>query len=162
MSAIISECGKYRYVLRRTTGSVMSHIKPVLFIMLNPSTADASQDDPTIRKCVGFAKQWGMTHVNVVNLFAYRSTDPDVLLETDDPVGPENDKYIQEELSKSELVVCAWGSHKSAKLRSGFVKRVLLSGSLTHPKYLRMSRNTGQPYHPLYVSYYEQLKEFPL
>ncbi len=90
--AVLSADGVYRYRLWRTWDAS----KPTLaFLMLNPSTADATEDDPTIRRCLGFAKEWGYGSLVVVNLFALRSPNPDALRENDDPVGPENGEHLQ-------------------------------------------------------------------
>jgi len=119
----------------------------VTFIMLNPSTADASLDDPTIRRCIGYAKDWMMSKLEVVNLYAYRATDPKELWKVEDPVGEDNNLYIQNALYTSDLVVCAWGNN--AKLdRVGEVLSVIKE--FTTPHYLELSK-TGQPKHPLYL-----------
>ncbi len=123
MSAVISECGRYRYVLRRSLGSILRWRYSVLFIMLNPSTADAEKDDPTIRRCMAFAKREGFTHLNVVNLYALRSPDPRHLALAEDPVGPENDAWIDKEVRGARLVVAAWGAHPFAVDRAKDVAR---------------------------------------
>ena len=107
-AATISACTKYRYSLRRTW---QEGGRVVCFIMLNPSTADADIDDPTIRRCVGFGKSWGYDALEVVNLFAWRETEPKFLITPSDPIGPDNDGAILEASGRAELVVCAWGSH---------------------------------------------------
>lgn len=85
--AIISDCQQYRYALWR----IWDETKPfVMFIMLNPSKADAETDDNTVRRCIGFAKSWGYGGIYICNLFAYRSTDPKVLLKVDNPFGDQN------------------------------------------------------------------------
>lgn len=147
MSAVISECGKYRYVLRRSLGSIFRWYKPFLFVMLNPSTADASEDDPTIRRCIDFAKREGYTHLNVVNLFALRSTDPKELRYHDDPVGPENDRYIEEEIRQHSYgaVCAAWGAHAFAKERAEW----FLSNYA--PVFCLGQTQDGMPKHPLYL-----------
>lgn len=89
-TALLSSCGKYRYVLKRKTKCPLRWVKKCVFIMLNPSIADANIDDPTVRRCVSFAEREGCTDLSVVNLFALRSTDPDELLNEADPQGPEN------------------------------------------------------------------------
>src|SRR5262249_14212908 len=91
-AAVISDCGRYRYSLTRRWGDAAE--PRALFVMLNPSTADAEQDDPTIRRCIGFAKAWGMGSLEVVNLYALRATDPAALLSAPDPIGPKNDTMI--------------------------------------------------------------------
>src|ERR1700749_3282622 len=95
-TAVISDCKKYRYLLRRTWDE--RRIR-VLFIMLNPSTADAEIDDPTIKSCVRLCKENGFGSIEVVNLFGWRATDPKELLEVDDPVGPRNDCIIEAAIS---------------------------------------------------------------
>lgn len=89
--AIISGCGKYRYSLWRTWDK---KLPKVMFIMLNPSTADAYEDDPTIRRCINFAKSWGYGGIVVGNLFAYRATNPKKLILIDDPSGSANHHYL--------------------------------------------------------------------
>src|SRR3990167_7612004 len=95
-SAIISPCGSYRYTLHRPIPSILRWVKPLLCIMVNPSTADATKEDPTVRRCIGFAKDMGATSLTVVNLFAFRSASPKALATMDDPVGPDNDRHIFE------------------------------------------------------------------
>lgn len=110
--AVISPCGQYRYTLDRLwrTG-----LPTALFIMLNPSTADASVDDQTIRRCRYFATREGCGGLTVVNLYALRSTDPAALLTHPDPVGPENAAYVGAALDRNPaLVIAAWGSHRFA------------------------------------------------
>lgn len=107
-TAIFSEDRRYRYLLRRRVGESE---KRVLFIMLNPSKADEERNDATIRRCIGFARDWGYGCLEVVNLFALMSTDPKGLLETDDPVGPDNDAAIRAALESADTVVLAWGNH---------------------------------------------------
>lgn len=145
--AIISPCGQYRYTLTRRIPCVLRWVRPCLFIMLNPSIADASIDDPTIRRCIGFAKLWQCTSLTVVNLFALRSTDPEALAKHADPVGPENDTYLSR-LAFSHrfgVVVCAWGSHPFAKERAQAVREAFTGASC-----LGITKN-GSPRHPLYV-----------
>ena len=135
--ATFSADRRYRYRLwRRWDGA-----RPVVaFVMLNPSTADARRDDPTIRRCIGFAKSWGFGGVEVVNLFAYRTTDPGELRRVADPVGADNDRHIQSAIARADLVVLAWG----ARARS---RRLL---SLPQARCLGLTR-AGQPRHPLYL-----------
>lgn len=106
--AVISDCGRYRYLLRRKWEYAKNSM---LWIMLNPSTADADTDDATIRRCMHYAFDWGYGGINVVNLFAYRSTQPKALRTVADPVGPDNDTHIIREALNAELVVAAWGAH---------------------------------------------------
>jgi len=142
--ADISEDGRYRYVLGRQWDASLSEC---VFIMLNPSTADDSQDDPTIRRCINFAKSFGCGSLLVGNLYAYRATDPRDLFKAADPTGgPRNDAVLCDILTRGALAVVAWGAHaKSAR-----VAEVLrLSG--THPLTALATTKDGAPRHPLYV-----------
>lgn len=106
LGAEISNDQLYRYTLWRT----WEQGKPgMVFIMLNPSTADATYDDPTIRRCVGFAERNGCGGIRVVNLFAFRSTEPTALFSAVNPVGPGNDSFIEEVIAEYGPMVCAWG-----------------------------------------------------
>lgn len=109
--AIISECEKYRYFLSR---SWIGHGKKICFIGLNPSTADASFDDPTIRRCVDFSKRFDGSHLLMVNIFAYRSTNPKFLEDIDDPFGEKNSYWIDYALSEADIIISAWGNNKLA------------------------------------------------
>jgi len=117
----------------------------VLFIGLNPSTADAAVDDPTIRRCIGFAKAWGFGGLYMANLFAFRSTDPRGLLSASDPVGPENDAILLKLTKMASLVVAAWGNHGAFMDRASHVRA--LCGELSVLKL----NHSGQPAHPLYL-----------
>lgn len=148
-SAIISDCEKYRYSLTRT----WNDDKPkVLFIMLNPSTADANKDDRTISRCIGFAKDWGYGGIYVVNLFALRATNPKDLLKASFFVGVENEKWIRRMTSISDLVVCAWGNNSivnKLKKRLDYTFKPL--SWINKPlHYLELSKD-GTPKHPLYL-----------
>ena len=112
-AATFDETGTYRYRLDRRWRSEPD--KLVTFVMLNPSTADAFQEDPTIRRCIGFAKSLSFPAMSVVNLFAIRATDPKTIRLTEDPVGPENDFYIREACRASMMVICAWGAYPHLK-----------------------------------------------
>ena len=157
MSAVISDCGQYRYVLERHIPSRFGWGRPCLFVMLNPSTADAEQNDPTIRRCLSFAESWGATKLTVVNLFALRSTDPKKLLDHSDPVGPENDDHIFDQISKhaSGLKIAAWGASANAKERAFRVSMMTKWDSLGTTK-------DGSPRHPLYVKGDTSFKEWRL
>jgi hypothetical protein len=117
--------------------------------MLNPSTADAEQDDPTIRRVLAYTHAWGHKALVVVNLFAWRTPDPGGLLLVDDPVGPQNDNYIRIACFDSPLIVCAWGVNGEIQRRGDAVKTMLrAAGFKLHA--LRTSKNGKTPYHPLY------------
>lgn len=150
--AVFSECGAYRYRLSRYWGDGLT----VGFVMLNPSTADAEQDDPTIRRCIGFAKSWGGGNLIVGNLFALRSTDPRALLTASDPVGPANDNYLREIALQSDILVAAWGAHSLAIARGKAVSKIL-PGKL----HCLGTTKQGHPRHPLYVPASTELFKWP-
>ncbi len=141
--AVLSRCGRYRYRLHR---SWLMGEGTVLFIMLNPSTADAELDDPTIRRCIGFARRWGFQELVVANLFAWRATDPRELKRASDPVGPENDEHLIALSGDADAVIAAWGVHGGYKNRNWVVRR-LLRGTVEH---LGLTKQ-GHPRHPLYL-----------
>lgn len=143
--AVIDETGMYRYSLRRIWDS---ELPCVAFVMLNPSIADDEIDDPTIRRCIGFAKSWGYGSLEVVNLFAYRATDPDELKLCLDPIGPDNDKYINEAICRAGMIITAWGTKGSLMRRNKEVMKILHPYS---PKCLEITK-AGHPKHPLYVA----------
>lgn len=109
-TARISDCGKYRYNLGRRWGDLMA--RHLVWVMLNPSTADADTDDNTIRKCIYFTHREGFSRLTVVNLFAFRSTDPDAMLALpeDEARGPENGSEIAAMARDADMIVCAWGN----------------------------------------------------
>lgn len=147
MTAEFSPCGTYRYTLTRKTNCPLRWVRPILFIMLNPSTATATTNDPTIRRCISFAERHSYTDLTVVNLFALRATNPKELLNHEDPIGPLNDIRIEEEIKKhrNHTIVAAWGSNKLAQERA-----ITLSHQLG--PFLCLGRNkNGSPKHPLYV-----------
>jgi hypothetical protein len=147
--AIIDESGIYRYLLWRTWDKSKER---VTFIMLNPSTADHNIDDATIRRCVGFAQSWGFGGIEVVNLFAYRATHPEVLKMCNDPIGPENDEYISISATRSGKVVAAWGTNGNFRNRNKAVLK-----SLGEVYCIDVSKD-GHPKHPLYLKSELQLK----
>jgi hypothetical protein len=144
--ADISDCGLYRYSLWRTWDPAKP---PVCWCMLNPSTADGSADDPTIRRCVDFAKRWGHGGIVVVNLFAFRATDPAALARTAAPVGMRNDERIHLAVGRCPLVVAAWGCGGSLFGRDAAVRR-LLAFAGADVRCLGTTKG-GHPRHPLYV-----------
>jgi len=155
--AVFSADDRYRYLLTRRWACGG---KAVTWIMLNPSTATASANDNTITRCMDFARRWGYSAMYVVNLFAYRATDPRELTRVADPVGPANDDYITDLCSDSWLTVAAWGVHGRLNDRARHVAKLLDSegvqlsclgvtshGHPRHPLYLR-STTTPQTYQP--------------
>lgn len=142
--AVISDCGTYRYMLRR----IWSDEKPLGVIMLNPSTADMTTDDNTIRRCVNFAKSFGHGGILVANLFAYRATKPDELFTASDPVGPDNFKHVKTMLSQVECVLCAWGANGDFL---GQGKKMADFVTMRNALYCLGVNKNGSPKHPLYV-----------
>lgn len=140
-SATLSACRTYRYALWRRWGRG----DYAMFIGLNPSTADETNDDPTIRRCIGFARAWGYDALCMANLFAFRATQPADMKKAADPVGPENDQALLYLAAGAGIVVAAWGAHGTFKGRDQSVRR-LLPGL----HYLRLTKD-GHPGHPLYL-----------
>jgi hypothetical protein len=141
-NAVFSPDRVYRYSLRR----VWDSSQPLaMFVGLNPSTADETHDDPTIRRIVGFARGWGYGGVIVVNLFAYCATNPRQLRRVPDPVGPENDEWIIHCQAEAALVVAAWGNEGTYLARAGEVLPLL------HAPHALAVTQTGQPAHPLFL-----------
>lgn len=145
-SAVISECGTYRYMLTRTWGP--SSWNRVCFVMLNPSTADATDDDPTIRRCIGFAQRWGYDSLSVVNQYAYRATHPLELTEVSDPIGPENSRWLEEALYRSTRVICAWGARGSRRQDQEI--KMIAKRYARNLYSLGLTKNQ-KPLHPLYL-----------
>jgi hypothetical protein len=141
--AIFSKDGLHRYWLSRT---IAHSGKKVAFIGLNPSTADASQNDPAILRCINFAKQWDASTLIVVNLFAYRSTNPRFLKDAVDPVGSENDAWLKKAVMKSDIVIAAWGNRGTFNQRDEVVRKMFPNQLYT----LRLTKR-GMPSHPLYL-----------
>ena len=141
--AVFSECGRYRYVLWRSWNPVAP---TAAFVGLNPSTADASVDDPTIRRCKGFARDWGYGGLVMLNLYAFVTSFPGRLALADDPVGPENDEHLRARAASAGIVIAAWGAFKQTGARVSAVLE-LVGGEL---HCLRLNRD-GSPMHPLYV-----------
>lgn len=154
MGAVISGCGRYRYRLTRPSENICPERGGALFVMLNPSTADAELDDPTIRRCRGFARTWGCAGLAVANLYALRSTNPAALWSHPDPVGPENDQHLEELAREFGDVVCAWGSHARLARVESVCEILGRSGART---WCLGTTRAGAPRHPLYVPAAEPL-----
>ena len=151
--ARMSKNKKYRYLLGRRVNDSPHRL---LFIMLNPSTADANKNDGTINKCKYFAEHWGYGVLEVVNLFAWRSRYPDKLLEVKDPVGKKNDDYISNALKSANTVVLGWGDN--ARSSDTHMERAgtVLSMAHKHGRVYHLGlTNKGEPRHPVprYVPY---------
>jgi hypothetical protein len=145
-AAAISACGRYRYVLGRRWGAGDT----VAFLMLNPSTADANQDDPTIRRCIGFARSWGYGGLVVANLYAWRATKPADLWKAADPVGPDNDAHLARVAAGCALLVAAWGAHARTD-RIAAVLALVAKAPDAGGVFALGTTKTGQPKHPLYL-----------
>jgi hypothetical protein len=143
-TATISPCGEYRYRLGRRWADG----KPLVFVMLNPSTADASTDDPTIRRCISFAQAHGFAAIDVVNLFAFRATDPAALRRASWPVGPDNDAHIVIAAREAGAVCVAWGANAAAREDRVQVVLPLIRAEGVELQCLRITRS-GFPQHPL-------------
>lgn len=141
-AAELSICRQYRYALWRR----WCDGPQVLFVMLNPSTADETVDDPTIRRCIAFAKSWGFGSLSVGNLFALRTPSPLKLKQSESPIGSLNDTWLQELQTAASLTISAWGNHGSFMGRSSVVR-----ARLSQPHILGLTK-AGEPRHPLYVS----------
>lgn len=139
---------KYRYSLTRIWHDLVPEPRLVAFVGLNPSTADERQDDPTIRRCIAFARGWGYDGLEMLNAYAYRATNPRRLLEQADAVGPRNDLVIAARAEHAALVVLCWGT-KVEYAREGR----LLDGPLRlHDLHALKLTKFGHPAHPLYLA----------
>jgi len=143
-----SDCEAYRYSLTRVWDG---RLPRAAFVMLNPSTATEVQNDPTVERCERRARALGFGAFRVLNIFAYRATDPRVMRAAADPVGPENDAAILAALPWADRVICAWGTHGAHLGRGPTVAAMLrrADASLWH---LGLSK-AGHPKHPLYIGY---------
>ena len=137
--------GNYRYLLWREWNSSN---KTVSFITLNPSRADAQNNDPTITHCINFAKFWGYGRLEVVNLFAYRTSKPTLLKQAVEPIGKDNDRYILESVEKSDRVILAWGNHGTWLKQDLYTLKLLKNHN--HLYSLGITKR-GCPRHPLYL-----------
>lgn len=148
-SARLSDCRTFRYELHRRWGPGPM----VAFIGLNPSTADETEDDPTIRRCIRYARDWGYDALCMVNLFAFRATDPTVMKKQTDPVGPDNLATLKRVSTEARMLIAAWGTHgvhlgQGAKIAKELPRLHCLSKT-----------SAGFPGHPLYLK--ADLKPFP-
>lgn len=158
--AILSDDGQYRYVLTREWGDC--EIKcPVTFVMLNPSTASATENDATVRKCIGFAKRWGYDAIIIVNLFAYRSRFPHHLRDVSDPVGHEAKKWLKWGLKRSTMIIPAWGRNgdKYPARVAKVMKQIEKHNGRAQVKCLGWTAD-GSPKHPLMPAYDTELEDF--
>jgi len=159
--AVFSPCEVYRYRLWRSWRLpwLEGEGKRAAFIGLNPSTATETEDDPTIRRCIGFASRWGCDGMEMLNLYAIRSTDPRGVWMSSDPVGEETDHYLVEVASKAEVVVACWGAFPRAQWRAAEVVAMLAEAGVT-VQALGVTKE-GQPRHPLYIKNEAELRPWP-
>ena len=149
--AVFSDCRKYRYALWR----MWDENKPLVMIIgLNPSTADETRNDPTITRCISFARSWRYGAVCVTNLFGFRATAPSELKAYHDPIGKENDAWVHEMAKEAAITVAAWGNHGKFLNRS-----IEFLSSLDQLHFIQMNKS-GEPAHPLYLK--AELKPFPM
>jgi len=153
-SAEFSPCKLFRYKLTREWAEPNEKRRNILFVMLNPSTADENVFDPTVRRCFGFAQRWGFNSMAVGNIYAYRATDPKDMLKARDEgtfiVGKDNDSALFELASEADKIICAWGAMKWAKVRSQKVINFLTRWYPDKLYCLKKSKD-GSPCHPLYL-----------
>lgn len=144
-SAVLSPCRTYRYSLTREWSWETTSLY-VLFIGLNPSTADEANDDPTIRRCIGYAKSWNYGGLFVANLFAFRATKPADMKAALEPVGTDNNKWLLELAGQAQITIACWGNDGSFKGRASEVIKLL-----PQLHCLKINERSGQPAHPLYL-----------
>jgi hypothetical protein len=151
-----SDCERYRYTLTRVWDPKGAR---AMFVMLNPSTATEVQNDPTVERCERRARALGFGAFRVLNIFAWRATDPRDMRAAADPVGPDNDRAIVESVPWADRIVCAWGTHGAHLGRGPQVERLLrAAGAELH--HLGLSKE-GHPKHPLYIGYAVQPVPWP-
>ena len=151
-----SDCDRYRYSLTRVWDASGPR---ALFIMLNPSTATEMQNDPTVERCERRARALGFGAFRVLNIFAWRATDPRDMRAAPDPVGPKNDAAIRDSLDWADRVICAWGTHGAHLDRGPQVERLLRAAG-AELYHLGLSKG-GHPKHPLYIGYAVQPQRWP-
>lgn len=143
--AVLSKDNLYRYKLWRIWNTKLPY---VMFVMYNPSTADHTKNDPTIKRCINFAKSWGYGGIYVGNVFAYRSTNPKLLSDVSDPIGEHNNIHLLEMIDDTKDIVCAWGNNYRS------IPEILNDRDL---RVIELSNN-GIPKHPLYLKKDSELK----
>ena len=144
-SAVFSDCRKYRYTLSRYWDQTKGYAQ---FICLNPSTADETKDDPTVRRCINYSKAWGYGGFVMTNLFGFRATDPRVMMAEPNPIGPSNTAWIESMASAAGIVIAAWGVGGAHEARGTAVLTLPALKDKLH--YLALTKD-GHPRHPLYL-----------
>ena len=154
-NAILSPCGRYRYLLQRGEGRLLP------FVMLNPSTADAEQDDPTIRRCMGFAAREGYDGIEVGNVYAWRATDPRELRSSSNPFGDNVNVLIglsARAASNDTPIVCAWGTNVIGDHAARTIELLRHAGA----RLVCLGKTkAGHPKHPLYLAANTPLEAYP-
>lgn len=159
MSAVLSDCGKYRYRLERHG---LSGAGALAWIMVNPSTADATEDDATIRKVIGFSNRLGAGWAIVGNVFAYRATDVREVGTIADPHGPDNEAHLRRIMQDAERVIVAWGpvAKLPKVLRKRYQRVCRIADELGRPLHCLGTAQDGHPRHPLMLAYDTPLTEW--
>lgn len=156
-SATFSPCRRWRYTLRRQWADGPE----LVFVMLNPSTADEFILDPTVTRCRDYAKREGAGGLLVLNIMSWRSTKPNGLLDVDDPVGPENHDALLRELPGAWMVIAAWGTHKATRLPGAQRSIEIVKSAAAGRLYCLKVSKKDQPYHPLYQRADQEFMPWP-
>lgn len=159
-TATFSPCRLYRYQLWRRWQAHVFRGRYAMFVGLNPSTADETNDDPTIRRCIQFAKDWGYDGLCMTNIFAFRATDPKVMKAQPDPIGPDNDAHLMGIAEHAGVVVAAWGIHGAHMGRHSQAWRLLNNAGGVEAMCLGTTAE-GFPKHPLYLAKTTKLTLLP-
>lgn len=158
--AVLSHDGRYRYLLARRWQEGVGHARTILWIMLNPSSADHDRDDLTVRKCIGFSKAWGASALKVVNLFAYRTSNPQDLLEVMNPVGPANQEHVRKAGDDCDKVIVAWGALSNKLWYASAAIRTAVRGEYAGKLQCLGRTRTGAPRHPSRIGYVTALEDW--
>lgn len=159
----ISACGRYRYWLTRRWGPGPE----LLWVMLNPSTADHRDDDPTIRRCIGFSRREGYGALRVVNLYAFRATAPSELVGAPDPIGPLGNRELLAALEEADVAVAAWGAFRGDGWRMAYTPGERARDVIESARILQVElrclglTRSGHPRHPLFVAKEQTLEPYP-
>jgi len=157
--AVFSPCRRWRYHLKQVWDETQPNL---IWMMLNPSTADETQNDPTVERCEQRARQWGFGGVEVYNIFAFRATDPNDMKAQADPVGPDNDKWVAKFAHHSQhtLAIIGWGEHGKHRGRGQDVLKIIAAHD-GQVQALKVNKS-GHPKHPLYIGYKQKASPFDL
>lgn len=148
--AVFTRDRLHRYTLWRRFQPQAEIGRMIAFIGLNPSTADETQNDPTVRRCIGFAQDWGYDGMVMLNIFAYRATDPTVMKAIENPIGRRNTRAIRCTAHAVDRVICCWGVHGAHRNRGPAIRNLLLKDGISHVFHLGLTQS-GHPKHPLYL-----------